>query len=51
MECIIFRGKKVPLVLARKFLVVTGHVLPLNKFHRDLYLAVFSQDLDKRRYM
>lgn len=44
MESIIFRGKKLPVVLARRLLTIANYVVPLNKFYRDLYLALATQD-------
>ncbi len=44
LKFIIFRGKKLPVVLARKLLTIASYVVPLNKFYRDLYLALATQD-------
>lgn len=44
MKFIIFRGKKLPIVLARELLTIARYVVPLNKFYRDLYLALSTQD-------
>lgn len=44
LKFIIFRGKKLPVGLARKLLVIASYVVPLNKFYRDLYLALATQD-------
>ncbi|WP_169716902.1 hypothetical protein [Sporomusa acidovorans] len=44
MKFIIFRGKKLPVGLARKLLTIAGHVVPLNKLYRDLYFALATQN-------
>ena len=44
LKFIIFRGKKLPVGLARKLLAIASYVVPLNKFYRDLYLALSTQD-------
>lgn len=44
LKFIIFRGKKLPVVLARRLLTIASCVVPLNKFYRDLYLALATQD-------
>jgi len=44
LKFIIFRGKKLPVVLARRLLTIAEHVVPFNKFYRDLYLALATQD-------
>jgi len=44
VKFIIFRGKKLPVGLARKLLTIANYVVPLNKFYRDLYLALTTQD-------
>jgi hypothetical protein len=44
LKFIIFRGKKLPMGLARKLLTIASYVVPLNKFYRDLYLALATQD-------
>jgi hypothetical protein len=40
--------KKIPVVLARGILKITGYIIPLNKFHRDLSSALFKKDNKKR---
>ena len=47
LKFITFRGEKIPIVLARKLLTRTGYVIPLNKFHRDLYSAIFLEENKK----
>ena len=47
LKFITFRGEKIPIVLARKLLTITGYVIPLNKFHRDLYSAIFLEENKK----
>ena len=44
VKFIIFRGKKLPVGLARKLLTIASYTIPLNKFYRDLYLALATQD-------
>lgn len=44
MKFIIFRGKKLPVILARKLLTISRYMIPLNKFHRDLSSALFDYD-------
>ena len=44
VKFIIFRGKKLPIGLARKLLTIASYTIPLNKFYRDLYLALATQD-------
>ena len=44
MKFIIFRGKKIPVGVARKLLTIASYTVPLNKFYRDLYLAIATQD-------
>ena len=44
MKYIIFRGKKLPVCLARKILTIASYAVPLNKFYRELYLALATQD-------
>lgn len=41
LEIITFRGKKIPIILAKKLLTITGYVIPLNKFHRELSISIF----------
>ena len=48
LKFIIFRGKKLPVELARKLLTIASYVVPLNKFYRDLYLALAIQDKNRR---
>ncbi len=48
LKFITFRGKKIPIILARKLLTITGCMIPLNKFHRDLYSALFDYDNKKK---
>lgn len=48
LKFIIFRGKKLPVELARKLLTIANYVVPLNKFYRDLYLALAIQDKNRR---
>lgn len=48
MKFIIFRGKKLPAGLAKKLLTIASYVVPLNKFYRDLYLALVPQDKNRR---
>lgn len=43
MKFIIFRGKKLPVGLARKLLTIASYTIPLNKFYRDLYFALAAQ--------
>ena len=43
LKFITFRGKKLPVGLARKLLVIASYVVPLNKFYRDLYFALAAQ--------
>ena len=38
------KKKKLPVGLARKLLTIASYVVPLNKFYRDLYLALATQD-------
>ena len=47
LKFITFRGKKIPILLARRLLTITGYVIPLNKFHRDLYSAIFLEENKK----
>ena len=47
LKFIIFRGKKIPIILARKLLTITGYVIPLNKFHRDLSISIFGGENKK----
>ena len=47
LKFITFRGEKIPIVLARKLLTITGYVIPLNKFHRDLSSAIFRGENKK----
>lgn len=44
LKFIMFRGKKLPVGLARRLLIIASYVVPLNKFYRDLYLALATQD-------
>lgn len=44
---IIFRGKKLSVGLARKLLTIANYVVLLNKFYRDLYLALATQDKNR----
>ena len=43
MKFIIFRGKKLPVGLAKKLLTIASYTVPLNKFYRDLYFALAAQ--------
>ena len=47
LKFITFRGKKIPILLARRLLTITGYVIPLNKFHRDLSSAIFRGENEK----
>lgn len=47
LKFITFLGENIPIVLARKLLTITGYVIPLNKFHRDLYSAIFLEENKK----
>lgn len=44
LKFITFRGKKLPVGLARKLLTIASYAIPLNKFYRDLYQALTTQD-------
>jgi len=48
LKFIIFREKKPPIGVARKLLTIASYVVPLNKFYRDLYLALAPQDKNRR---
>ena len=43
MNFIILQRKKLPVGLARRLLTMASYVVPLNKFYRDLYLALATQ--------
>ena len=48
LKFITIRGKKIPIILARRLLTITGYIIPLNKFHRDLSISIFRGENKKR---
>ena len=48
LKFIIFRGKKLPVVVARRLSTIASYIVPLNKFYRELYLALATQDKNRR---
>ena len=47
LKFITFRGKKIPINVARKLLIITGYIIPLNKFHRDLSISIYRGENKK----
>lgn len=48
MKYVVFRGKKIPLFLANLMFKLSNHIIPLNKFNRDLFSSIYKSNNKNR---